>query len=292
MTSDLVQTFTPKNDLGESDYRYESDLINIFESVRPEVIKGLEDFKLKTTELEKQYGSLALEFAINWFNYTDKLKQDETYNKFNFRAKRLRKQLIEGLKERGFKPSNVSKIVGAAEFHKRLQDGLFKGRTEGINKRVQKIYEFVSSQSISSQYLLGGMTDIGIANAMNYEHDTQQWDPKTDTYIGKPLTVRVLEELKKQYPLNEEETRGRKKNLLSTLDIVPDLQDPITIESTEIKEVTQESIARDIVSLAKQLNTTDGWKDQSLIKILKEAEKELMNISHIATLPIKELATN
>ena len=292
MNSDLVQTFTPKNDLGESDYRYESDLINIFESVRPEVIKGLEDFKLKTTELEKQYGSLALEFAINWFNYTDKLKQDETYNKFNFRAKRLRKQLIEGLKERGFKPSNVSKIVGAAEFHKRLQDGLFKGRTEGINKRVQKIYEFVSSQSISSQYLLGGMTEIGIANAMNYEHDTKQWDPKTDTYIGKPLTVRVLEELKKQYPLNEEETRGRKKNLLSTLDIVPDLQDPITIESTEIKEVTQESIARDIVSLAKQLNTTDGWKDQSLIKILKEAEKELMNISHIATLPIKELATN
>jgi len=292
MNSDLVQTFTPKNDLGESDYRYESDLINIFESVRPEVIKGLEDFKLKTTELEKQYGSLALEFAINWFNYTDKLKQDETYNKFNFRAKRLRKQLIEGLKERGFKPSNVSKIVGAAEFHKRLQDGLFKGRTEGINKRVQKIYEFVSSQSISSQYLLGGMTDIGIANAMNYEHDTQQWDPKTDTYIGKPLTVRVLEELKQQYPINEDESRGRKKNLLSTLDIVPDLQDPITIESTEIKEVTQESIARDIVSLAKQLNTTDGWKDQSLIKILKEAEKELMNISHIATLPIKELATN
>jgi len=292
MTSDLVQTFTPKNDLGESDYRYESDLISIFESVRPEVIEGLEEFKLKTTELEKQYGTLALEFAINWFNYTDKLSADDTYNKFNFRSKRLRKQLIEGLKERGFKPSNVSKIVGAAAFHKRLQDGLFKGRTEGVNQRVKKIYEFVLSQSISSQYLLGGMTDIGIANAMNYEHDTKQWDPKTDTYIGKPLTVRVLEELKQQYPINEEESRGRKKNLLSTLDIVPDLQDPITIESTEIKEVTQESIAKDIVSLAKQLNTTDGWKDQSLIKILKEAEKELMSISHIATLPIKELATN
>ena len=292
MTSDLVQTFTPKNDLGESDYRYESDLINIFESVRPEVIKGLEDFKLKTTELEKQYGSLALEFAINWFNYTDKLKQDETYNKFNFRAKRLKKQLIEGLKERGFKPSNVSKIVGAASFHKRLQDALYKGRAEGINQRVKKIYEFVLNQSISSQYLLAGMTDIGIASAMNYENETKQWDPKTDTYIGKPLTVRVLEELKQKYPINEEESRGRKKNLLSTLDIVPDIQDPITIESTEIKEVTQESIARDIVSLAKQLNTSDGWKDQSLIKILKEAEGELMSISHIATLPIKELATN
>ena len=168
MTSDLVQTFTPKNDIGETDYRYESDLINIFESVRTEVIKGLEEFKLKTTELEKEYGSLALEFAINWLNYTEKLEADDTYNKFNFREKRLRKQLTEGLKERGFKPSNVSKIVGAAAFHKRLQDGLTKGRTEGINQRVKKIYEFVLSQSISSQYLLGGMTDEGIKKAMRY----------------------------------------------------------------------------------------------------------------------------
>ena len=139
MNSDLVQTFTPKNDLGESDYRYESDLINIFETVRPEVIKGLEEFKLKTAELEKKFGHLALEFAIKVFNYNDKLSADDTYNKFNYRSKGLRKGLIEGLKERGFKPSNVSKIVGAAAFHMRLQEGLFKGRKVGVNQRVQKI---------------------------------------------------------------------------------------------------------------------------------------------------------
>jgi hypothetical protein len=46
------------------------------------------------------------------------------------------------------------------------------------------------------------------------------------------------------------------------------------------------------VSLAKQLNTADGWKNQNLRKILKEAEGELMSISHIATLPIKELTPN
>ena len=145
MTSNLVRAFTPKNDLGESDYRYESDLINIFEALRPEVIKGLEEFKSKTTELEKQYGHLALEFAISWFNYTEKLSSDDTDNKFNYKAKGLRQSLIEGLKEKVFKSSKVSKIVGAASFHKRLQDGLYKGRREGINQRVNKIYEFVIS---------------------------------------------------------------------------------------------------------------------------------------------------
>ena len=118
MTSDLINTFTPKNDLGDNDFRYENDLHNIFDTVRPEVLKGLEEFKQKTTELEIKYGSLALEFAVNWFKYTDKLTADETYNRFNYRAKRLRKQLIEGLKERGFKPSNVYKLIAAAEFQK------------------------------------------------------------------------------------------------------------------------------------------------------------------------------
>ena len=291
MTTDLINTFTPKNDLGDNDFRYENDLHNIFDTVRPEVLKGLEEFKQKTTELEIKYGSLALEFAVNWFNYIDKLVADETYNKFNYRAKRLRKQLIEGLKERGFKPTNVYKLIGAAEFHKRLQDGLTKDDGFGVNKRIAKIYEFVLTLPISSQYLLSGMTDQGIAKAMRYEEDTKQWDSKTDTFIGKPLTYKALEQLKKEYPINKEETRGRKKNPLSQLHLVPDNQEAITIESTEVKEVTQESIARELVSLAKQLDR-EVWKDQKIISILKEAQSDLWNIAHIASQPTKELTTN
>ena len=291
MTTDLINTFTPKNDLGDNDFRYETDLHNIFDTVRPEVLKGLEEFKQKTTELEIKYGSLALEFAVNWFNYIDKLVADETYNKFNYRAKRLRKQLIEGLKERGFKPTNVYKLIGAAEFQKRLQEGLHKGRKYGVNQRIAKIYEFVLTLPISSQYLLSGMTDQGIAKAMRYEEDTKQWDSKTDTFIGKPLTYKALEQLKKEYPINKEETRGRKKNPLSQLHLVPDNQEAITIESTEVKEVTQESIARELVSLAKQLDR-EVWKDQKIISILKEAQSDLWNIAHIASQPTKELTTN
>ena len=298
MNLELVQAFTPKNKLGESDFRYESDLLNIFESIRPEVLKGLGELKTKTTELEVKYGSLALEFCINWFDYTENLIADDSYNKYNYRSKGLKKQLSEGLKKSGFKPNNVTKILGAAQLIKRLKDNLYIKSFEDPNKlseskRVRDILDFINPLPISSKYLLGGMTDIGIEKAMSYQEENKEWDPKTDTFPSKPLTVRVLEELKQQYPLNPNENRGGwKKNQLTKLDIVPDIQEPITIDSTEIKEVTQESIARDIVSLAKQLNTADGWKDQKLIKILKEAEGELMSIAHIATLPIKELTTN
>jgi hypothetical protein len=298
MNLELVQAFTPKNKLGESDFRYESDLLNIFESIRPEVLKGLGELKTKTTELEVKYGSLALEFCINWFDYTENLIADDSYNKYNYRSKGLKKQLSEGLKKSGFKPNNVTKILGAAQLIKRLKDNLYIKSFEDPNKlseskRVRDILDFINPLPISSKYLLGGMTDIGIEKAMSYQEENKEWDPKTDTFPSKPLTVRVLEELKQQYPINPNENRGGwKKNQLTKLDVVPDIQEPITIDSTEIKEVTQESIARDIVSLAKQLNTADGWKNQNLRKILKEAEGELMSISHIATLPIKELTPN
>ena len=275
MTSDLINTFTPKNDQVDNDFRYESDLQKIFDTVRPEVLSGLKEFKHKTTELEIKYGSLALEFAINWLSYTDQLTGYEAYNKYNYRAKGLNKHLAEGLKVIGFKPKNIYKLIAAARFHKRLQEDITKDYGFGLNEHAKEVYEFVLTLPISSQYLLGGMTDEGVSKAMEYED----------------ITVRELEKLKQQYPINTEETRGRKRNPLNQLQRVSDNQEAITVESTEVKEVTQESIARDIVSLAKQIKP-EVWKDQQIISILKQAEPELWNIAHIAALPEKELTTN
>ena len=275
MTSELINTFTPKDKQGDTDFRYESDLQNIFDTMRPEVLIGLQEFKHKTTQLEIKYGSLALEFALNWIKYTDQLFADDTYNKFNFKAKSLNKYLGEGLKVIGFKPKNIYKLIAAARFHKRLQEDITKDYGFGLNEHAKEVYEFVLTLPISSQYLLGGMTDEGVSKAMEYED----------------ITVRELEKLKQQYPINTEERRGRRKNPLSQLERVSDNQEAITIESTEVKEVTQESIARDIVSLAKQINR-DVWKDQEIISILKEAQSELWNIAHIAAQPTKELTTN
>jgi|TARA_X000000368_G_C23026912_1_gene710662 hypothetical protein len=275
MTTDLITTFTPKDKEGDTDFRYESDLQNIFDTMRPEVLIGLQEFKHKTTQLEIKYGSLALEFALNWIKYTDQLYADDTFNKYNFKAKSLNKYLGEGLKVIGFKPKNIYKLIAAARFHKRLQEDITKDYGFGLNEHAKEVYEFVLTLPISSQYLLGGMTDEGITKAMEYED----------------ITVREIEKLKQKYPINTEERRGRRKNPLTQLERVSDNQEAITIESTEVKEVTQESIARDIVSLAKQINR-EVWKDQEIISILKEAQSELWNIAHIAAQPTKELTTN
>lgn len=275
MTSELINTFTPKDKEGDTDFRYESDLQNIFDTMRPEVLIGLQEFKHKTTQLEIKYGSLALEFALNWIKYTDQLYADDTFNKYNFKAKSLNKYLGEGLKVIGFKPKNIYKLIAAARFHKRLQEDITKDYGFGLNEHAKEVYEFVLTLPISSQYLLGGMTDEGITKAMEYED----------------ITVREIEKLKQKYPINTEERRGRRKNPLTQLERVSDNQEAITIESTEVKEVTQESIARELVSLAKQLDR-EVWKDQKIISILKEAQSDLWNIAHIASQPTKELTPN
>ena len=276
MTSDLINLFTPKNDQGENDFRYESDIQKIFETVRPEVIRSLKEFKHKTTELEIKHGSDALEFAINWLNHTDSLIADENYNKYNYRARALNKHLAVVLKLIGFKSKNIYKLIGAARYHKRLKEDITKDYGFGPNENAKEVYEFVLTLPISSQYLLGGMTNEGVSKAMEYED----------------ITVRELEKLKQQYSINTEETRGRKRNPLSQLQRVSDNQEAITVESTEVKEVTQESIAREIVSLAKQLKTKEIWRDQEIISILKEAENELWSITHIASQALKETINN
>ena len=54
MNNELVNTFTPTNDHGLLDKRFEEDLTMIFKDVRKEVIDGLNEFKQKTTDLENQ----------------------------------------------------------------------------------------------------------------------------------------------------------------------------------------------------------------------------------------------
>lgn len=297
MNTELAKTFNPKTKEGETDHRYAPDLANIFSSIRPEVLRGLEEFKNKTTELEIKYGSYALEFCVSWFDYTDNLSTNHPDNKWNQKAKGLRKGLIEGLKERGFKSSNVSKIIGAAEFIKKLKDDLLIPDFHNPNeleesKRTRKILDFVNPLPISAKYLLGGMTELGLKKAMSYENDSKEWDSQTDTFPSKPLTIRVLEDLKQQYPLNPNEKRGGGKNQLSKLEEVEDNQETISIEATELKELTQDEIANNIVSLAKKLNTSEIWRDKQIVEILKGAEKELIALGHMVLTPSDKVLTS
>ena len=201
MNTELAKTFTPKTKEGETDHRYAPDLVKIFSSIRPEVIRRLEEFKNKKTELEVKYGSDALEFSVGWLDYIYSLSPHAADNIWNNKGKGLRKGLIEGLKDKGFKSSNVSKIIGAAEFIKKLKDQLYMQSFTNPNE-IEEVWwvrarlDFINPLPISAKYLLGGMTDKGIEKAMSYEKE------------DKALTIRVLEELKQQYPLNPDEKRG------------------------------------------------------------------------------------
>ena len=162
MNSELAKIFTPRTEEGELDYRYKSDIQLILESVRPEVLEGLAEFKHKTSDLGNRYGLQAVELCLDWFRVIDGLWSNDTDNKFNYRSKGLGKQLIKGLTLLGFKPYMVSKIIAVAEFQKLLRDGMNKGRKEGVNKGYWKMYEFVVSHPISSQYILSGTNPKGM----------------------------------------------------------------------------------------------------------------------------------
>ena len=277
MNNELVNTFTPTDAQGQLDYRFSKDLSIIFNNVRQEVINGLNEFKQKTTDLENQYGSLAYELCMSFIkrmNDIDKTERDKETNVFRWRSKTLRKQLIEGLKERGFKPSNVYKMLGAAEYVSHLE--------AFGNKNV---LEFVRAQPISSQYILSGMNHQGLTQAMNYESDSKEWDSKTDTFISKPLTKKALEDIKSWNPKNPEENRGRKKSLSSSkLNILDDDPSPITevVLERSKEDMSQLELIDELVQLASLIDTSKIYKDKDAIERLSVISESLWSIAHLS----------
>ena len=279
MKNKLINALLPFNKQGDLDKRFQESIERIILDIGVENTHVLSEFYIKTSELQRSASKSGLELVEAIHRESDRLssgKHRHPDDQYNWMSKSLRKSTAEILKKVGFKEKNASKIIKAAEFKQSLT--------------IQS--SWTSQLSVSHLSELGRMNEAGIRQAI-----AESCNSGTDligTAFGgipakewKDVSVRRFEEIRRFNPKSIKED-----NPLSKLDIVPDIQEPITIESTEIKEVTQESIARDIVSLAKQLNINDGWKDQKLIKILKEAEGELMGIAHIATLPIKELTTN
>ena len=273
MNTELVKTFTPTyKDTDDLDRRCEEDLAIIFKDVRPEVIDGLIEFKEKTTDLENKYGSLAYELAclfINRINEVERKEKDQETNLFKWRTKALRKKLSKGLQERGFKPSNVSKIIGAAEYVMHLKH---MGNT--------KVLDFVKEQPISFQYLLSGMNPNGVSLAMSYETDSKEWDPKTDTFIGKPLSKKALEEI----------LSWNSKNPKKTFNLKPHSDDPTPITEVVLERskerMTQLELIDELVQIVGLLDTSKIYKDKDIIERLSIVSEDIWSVAHLAKLPI------
>ena len=104
----LQQLVTPKNDDGSLDHRYVPIAKSIVRLAGDRVEAQLRKLFIGTHNLEAESASAGLQLIIALFS----IPMDERYERY-----KLKKHIREQLQEIGFKPSKVSKLIGAGEFY-------------------------------------------------------------------------------------------------------------------------------------------------------------------------------
>ena len=279
MNNKLIKALSPINKNGDLDERFNESIKRILKDIGPDTVNVLSDFYVKTAELQRSASRAGLE-VVEAFNKESHRLSTHEYrhpdDEYNWMSKSLKKQTAEILNRLGFKEKNTSKIIKAAEF----------------KQSFRSCTHWIDSLSVSHLYELSRMNDEGIKKVIKeVSTDKTTFLGSEETFLlpakeWKDISVRRFEDIRRFNPKNI-----NLDNPLSGLEVSSSEDSAIDVEALEIPEATQQSIARDIVSLAKQINR-EVWKDQEIISILKEAEDELWNIAHIAALPVKELTTN
>ena len=113
---DLKHLITPKNEDGSIDHRYIPIVQSIVDLAGERVEAQLRKLYAATTILEEESASAGLQLVIALFS----IPMDERYERSKFK-----KHIREQLQEIGFKPSKVSKLMGAGEFYARNHDRAF-----------------------------------------------------------------------------------------------------------------------------------------------------------------------
>ena len=192
----LVQQITPKNEDGSIDLRYRSIAKAIVDLAGQVVEDQLHNLLVQTHSLEKEAGPAGLQLCIALFS----VPMDE-----RFQRSRLKIHIREQLQEMGFKPSKVSKLMGAAEFYARTHDRAFAidafGEYFTESEQVERQNRFLDEyfNSISKLYELSRMSD-GAVDLVRREFLND----------NKIYIQDELEELRRSSPKEEFERRGRK----------------------------------------------------------------------------------
>ena len=259
MNLEITKVLSPTKEDGQMDDRFKEDQKWIIEQIGNEVIDALRDFKQKTTDLENQYGSVAIRLCHVFFeriSYIDE-NEDEVTNKWRWRSKKLRAHLQPMLQDLGFKPANASKLIGATELIHKLKSKLSNGRG-GEHKNVRKAVDFVESFSVSSQYVLSCMSPRGFDFAMY----ARTWAPYNSEPLEKQLTKKELEEIQKNFPKDTKSSRTYKqKRYEKVLEVNP------SIENNLIKE---------LVSMIQRINPQKINDHENLKLKLEAIKRELM----------------
>ena len=189
----LVQQITPKNEDGSIDHRYRSMAKAIVDCAGERCVKLLEDFYKKTSQLEKDHAGAALHLVRKSFE----VDMDE------YQRKRVTKALTTALKELGFKPSKVTKIINAGRFIQTcdyIDEGLgYFGKCWMTGPDIcDKVSEYFDGFGVGALDILSRTTPHGRKKA--HRHFVKQ---------GSRMSQKALEELQRQHPANPNERRGR-----------------------------------------------------------------------------------
>ena len=191
----IEQLITPKNEDGSVDHRYQSIANEICELAGEKCLARLEEFYEKTSKLESEHAAAAIHLAQKSFE----IDVDA------YQCKRITKALTIALKELGFKPSKVTKIINAGRFlqsYDWFEEGkcYFGSNSEMTGQDViNKLSEYFGGFGVGSLDVLSRMTMQGRKKA--YRHFAKG---------GIRMSQKALEALQREHPVKLNERRGRK----------------------------------------------------------------------------------
>ena len=193
----LKQLITPKNEDGSVDHRYIPIAQSIVDLAGEPVEAQLRKLYAATSDLEKESAAAGLQLVIALFS----IPMDECYERSKFK-----KHIREQLQEIGFKPSKVSKLMGAGEFYARHHDRAFSNDPFGqwfsefelIARQNRFLNEYF--KNVSKLYELSRMNDEAIYRVRSEFLDD-----------NKVYTQADLEELRRSNPKEERKGKVRKQ---------------------------------------------------------------------------------
>ena len=153
---ELKHLITPKNEDGSVDHRYIPIAQSIVDLAGERVEAQLWKLYAATSNLEKESASAGLQLVIALFS----IPMDERFERSKFK-----KHIREQLQEIGFKPSKVSKLLGAGEFYARSYGKSydeFECYSESEIIKMQNCFLDEYFKNISKLYELSRMSDEAI----------------------------------------------------------------------------------------------------------------------------------
>ena len=222
---DLKHLITPKNDDGSIDHRYISKAQSIVDLAGERVEAQLRKLYAATTNLEKESASAGLQLVIALFS----IPMDECYERSEFK-----RHIREQLQEIGFKPSKVSKLMGAGEFYARNHDRAFPNDSwdecfselERIERQNRFLDEYF--KNVSKLYEISRMNDMAI-DRVRAEF----------LYDSKVYTQSELEELRRSNPKDDHKGKAQKRSKVN-LPKHPSADQAASHESLEVMEDADE----------------------------------------------------